>query len=230
MKHTTFIQDLLDLIFLNEDIPLIGDAAGLQPSAVDGNLYISLHTATPGAGGSQTTNEATYTGYLRVAVARTAGGWSRSGNIISNVATISFPLCTGGSNTITHVAIGTDSAGAGKLLYSQPLIPLKYAFTGEDGADIITAPGHTLVVDNPVLVLAVQGGTLPTGLTAGTIYYVKTVSGNDITLSATVGGATQNITADGAGLIGKIDTLAVSNLITPQFLAGQLTITELSGF
>ena len=40
------------------------------------NLYVSLHTADPGEGGSQTTNETAYTNYARQPVARTAGGWT----------------------------------------------------------------------------------------------------------------------------------------------------------
>lgn len=64
---------ILSLLFENTDIAGIGDATGLQGSAVDGSLYISLHTSDPGAGGSQTTNETSYTGYARVAISRTAG-------------------------------------------------------------------------------------------------------------------------------------------------------------
>lgn len=112
---------ILDLIFLNTDLTLIGDAAGLQNSATAGSLYISLHTADPGETGTQTTSEATYTSYARVAVARSGSGWSRSGSTISNVAAINMPACTGGSNTITYVGIGTDSSGTGKLLYKAAL-------------------------------------------------------------------------------------------------------------
>ena len=55
-KGDTFENDLLLLIFNNTDIALIGDAAGLQNSAVAGSLYVSLHTRDVGEGGSQTTN------------------------------------------------------------------------------------------------------------------------------------------------------------------------------
>lgn len=108
----------LDLYFLNTADANIGDASGLQPSGTAGSLYISLHT-TPGPGdaGDQTTNEATYTSYARVAVARSGAGWTRSANTISNAAAINFPACTGGSNTITHFGIGTASSGTGRLLW-----------------------------------------------------------------------------------------------------------------
>lgn len=69
-------EKILDLLFNNEAATGIGDAGGLLPSAAAGNLYVSLHTADPGAGGDQTTNEAAYTSYARVAVARTVAGWT----------------------------------------------------------------------------------------------------------------------------------------------------------
>lgn len=81
------------------------------------NLYVSLHTANPGATGSQTTSEAAYTSYARVAVARTTSGWSLSGETISNVAAINFPMATGGSETETYVGVGTAASGAGTLLW-----------------------------------------------------------------------------------------------------------------
>lgn len=85
------------------------------------NLYVALHTADPGEAGDQTTSEATYTSYARVTVARTSGGWTVAGNTASNTAQISFPQCTGGTNTITYVSIGTASSGAGQILYSGAL-------------------------------------------------------------------------------------------------------------
>lgn len=81
------------------------------------NIYVSLHTANPGAGGSQNTSEAGYTSYARVAVARTSGGWSISSETMSNAAAVTFPACTGGSETETYVGIGTASSGAGTLLW-----------------------------------------------------------------------------------------------------------------
>lgn len=107
---------LLDLLFLNTDWANIGDAAGLQNSAAAGSFYISLHTADPGEAGGQGTNEASYTGYARVAVARSGAGWSRSVSTVQNAALVQFAQCTGGSATVTHFGIGTDSAGAGNLI------------------------------------------------------------------------------------------------------------------
>lgn len=107
---------LLDLIFLNTDWANVGDAAGLQNSAVAGSFHIALHTADPGEAGDQTTNEIAYTSYARAAVARTSGGWTRSVSTISNTALVQFPQCTGGSGTATHFSIGTLASGAGVVV------------------------------------------------------------------------------------------------------------------
>lgn len=117
----TFETELLQHILQNADIANIGDATGLRGSTAAGSLYVSLHTADPGEAGSQTTSEATYTGYARVAVARSAGGWSVAGNVGSNASAVGFPAATGGSNTLTHFGIGTSASGAGKLLLSGAL-------------------------------------------------------------------------------------------------------------
>lgn len=106
------------LFFNNTDFANIGDAAGLQNSAAAGSLYVSLHTADPGEAGSQTTNESAYTNYARVAVARSGAGWTVATNTVTNAAAVTFPACGVTGSTITHFGIGTDSAGAGTLLFS----------------------------------------------------------------------------------------------------------------
>ena len=85
------------------------------------NLYVALHTADPGEAGNQQTSEATYTSYARVTVARDATGWDVVGNQASNDDLLQFPQCTGGSNTLTHVSIGTAASGAGQIIYSGAL-------------------------------------------------------------------------------------------------------------
>ena len=111
---------LLNIIFKNLAWANIGDASGLQPSATAGNLYIALHTDDPGEGGDQTTSEANYTGYARVAVARGAG-WTVSGNQVSNAATVQFGECSSGTNAVTYFSVGTAASGAGSIIYSGSL-------------------------------------------------------------------------------------------------------------
>src|SRR5687768_10823034 len=116
MTTTAFITALLNHIYNNAALTGLGDASGPGGSAAAGSVYISLHTADPGVGGSQTTNEATYTGYARKAVARTSAGWTISGKQVSNTGIVTFDTATGGSNTITHIGIGYAASGAGTLI------------------------------------------------------------------------------------------------------------------
>lgn len=118
-----FETELLELILNNSAIANIGDAGGLQPSATAGSLYVSLHTGDPGEAGNQGTNETVYTNYARVAVARSAGGWTISGNTASNTALIQFPQCGVTGATLTYVGIGVSpTAGdTGLLLFSGQL-------------------------------------------------------------------------------------------------------------
>lgn len=120
-KSNTFENDILQLLFNNVDIADIGDAGGIQNSATAGSLYVALHTADPGEAGDATTNEAAYTNYARVAVARTAGGWSVSGNTATNVGQVTFPQCGASGATITYASLTTASSGASKILYSGAL-------------------------------------------------------------------------------------------------------------
>lgn len=113
--------NLLNLLFNNIDWANVGDAAGLQNSATAGSFYVALHSSDPGDAGNQTTNEVAYTGYGRVAVARSGAGFTVAGAQVSNAATVQFGECTAGSATATHFSVGLLSAGAGDILYSGAL-------------------------------------------------------------------------------------------------------------
>lgn len=119
-KGNNWENDLLKLLFTATAIANIADNAASSPLT---NLYVTLHTADPGETGDQTTSEATYTSYARVAVARSGSGFTVTANSVSPAADISFPAATGGTNTITHFGIGTASSSTGKLLYSGTVTP-----------------------------------------------------------------------------------------------------------
>jgi hypothetical protein len=122
-KTNTFENSLLLLIFNNTNIANIGDATGLRGATTAGSLYVSLHTADPGEAGAQNTSECAYTGYARVAVARSAGGWTVTANSVSPTANIDFPAATGGSETATHWGVGVAASGATVLMYKGTVTP-----------------------------------------------------------------------------------------------------------
>lgn len=126
-KGNTFENDIQKLIFNGDTIANIANNASSSPLT---NLYVSLHTANPNEGGAQNTSEATYTSYARVAVPRNGSGWTVTNNVVSPAANITFPEATGGTETITHFAIGTTSSGAGKILYYGALTPSISVTTG----------------------------------------------------------------------------------------------------
>lgn len=120
-KNNTASNGWLNLLFQATTFANIANNASTSPLT---NLYVSLHTADPGAGGSQTTSEIGYTSYARVAVARTSGGWSTaSAQSVSPVAAITFPAGTGGAGTASFFGIGSLTSGAGVLYYSGTVTP-----------------------------------------------------------------------------------------------------------
>lgn len=123
-KSNTYENDLMLLVFNNTAIANIGDAGGLLGSAVAGSLWWSLHTADPGEAGTAVTSETAYTGYVRVAGARSGAGFTVTGNSVSPPANVDFAECTASpGGALTHFGIVNTSSGAGKLLYSGTLTP-----------------------------------------------------------------------------------------------------------
>ena len=109
-KSNTAENAVLDVMYRGNALPWNSNT----------DLWAALYTSDPGEAGSANTNEAAFGGYARVAVSRSTG-FTLSGNQISNAAVISFPECTSGSETITHVAFVTTSSGAGTVLHKGAL-------------------------------------------------------------------------------------------------------------
>lgn len=123
-KSNVFENDLLALIFNNTTIAAVGDATGVRGSTVAGSLYWSLHTADPGEAGTAITSETAYTGYARVAAARSSAGFTVTGSSVSPPANVDFGECTASPGAaITHFGIVSTASGAGKLLYKGTITP-----------------------------------------------------------------------------------------------------------
>jgi hypothetical protein len=221
-KGNSSANDYAALLYNGTAIPNIADNAATAPLT---NIFIAAHTAEPGAAGTQATSEAAYTGYARANPARTTGGFTTSNGTITLVADASFGACTAGSATITHWSTGVASSGASKILHRGVFGSRQGPFTAT-AADVITIPGHTMAVDDRVAFYQPSGTSLPAGSTEGTVYWVKTVSGNDITASTTQGGATLDLTAAGDGLAFRVVPIAVSAGVTPKLAAGQIIFEE----
>ena len=92
---------------------------GIDPSwRANATVYIALFTADPTVSGSFS-NEATYIGYARVAMAK-ATDFTTVGDTSSNTSLVQFPQATGGSSLCTHFGICTAVTG-GTMLFFAPL-------------------------------------------------------------------------------------------------------------
>lgn len=220
---TGFVTSLLQHIFQNADVANLGDAAGVQNSAADGNLYYQLHTSDPGDGGSQNTSELSYTGYSRFAGSRTsATGFTVTGKNVSPTAEVTFGKRTdaGAAQVAMFWSVGLSAAGAGTLMLRGGIGLAPRPFVGTTN-DNIACPGHGLAVDDRVVFWQYESIALPTGITEGTVYWVKTVPDADnVTVSATQGGATLDLTAVGQGTLQRITPITVTQNVTPKLETG----------
>lgn len=153
------------------------------------------------------------------------GGWASAGTIgdtqevgeqslINEKRVRKFKtILNGGTMENQHVPMATDP---GQILFKQAIDGCQpYAFKIEWGGDcapesvvtisvatpaVITWTGHGLLARQPVIFSTT--GALPTGLTAGTVYYVVAagITANTFSVSATAGGAAIATTLAGSGV------------------------------
>lgn len=122
-KSTYLRNGWLKLLFQATAIANVADNTATSPLT---SLYISLHTTDPGLApaNEQAQGETAYTGYARIALARSAVGWTVTANEVVPAANVDFGECTGSpGSAITYIGIGTLASGNGKLLMSGALSP-----------------------------------------------------------------------------------------------------------
>jgi hypothetical protein len=107
MSNTTE-NDILKAVLQGTDISFRAGA----------NLYLALFTADPTEAGVFT-NEATYTGYARIAMPK-ASSFTDGGSTFTNTSLVQFGICTAGSSVVTHFALCT-ALTAGQLVISGAL-------------------------------------------------------------------------------------------------------------
>lgn len=209
-KSDTLEADILKLIFNATPIANMADNAAVGPNTF---LFLALHTADPGDTGTQNTSEATYTGYTRIGVARTSGGWTISGTSPTQAAPVAnqdFPAGTAGAGTATYF-----SAGQGTVSGAAGSITCTSAVPG-----VFTWTAHGLSNNMPFYFT----GTPPTGLAASTIYFVNSVTANTFQVSLIAGGASITTTGTGASMIGfgggTATKILYSGTVTPNIVMG----------
>lgn len=142
---------------------------------------MSLHSGFPGATGA---NELTGSGYARVACAFNAA----SGGVRTVSAVTNFTV--GAGHTVRWAGLWQSATFKG---YS-PNGGNPKEFQANASTDIVTCPGHGYTDTNTIVF---YGGTVPAGLTEGTIYFVRDATTDTFKVAATSGGAAIDLTGAG---------------------------------
>ena len=184
-------------------------------------LYLALCSEAPVEGDDGSTiTEVSYTGYARVAVTASEMG-AAAGGVKLNTSALTFPQCTGGSDTATHLAICDASSGGN--LYTHAMIASGVLQAYVRSTDNYLYIQNNAFNTNDEVVIA-SGGTPPSPLDMDTTYHVINSSGDRLQLSLTSGGAAVSITADGFILMGVKQHLAITNNVIPEVPTSSLQL------
>lgn len=191
------------------------------------DTYIALYTAAPSDSGGGT--EVTGGSYARVQKTNNATNWpAASGGAKSNGTAITFATATANWGEVVAFAIH-DHVSADQILYWGYLrnaTPLDAPGTATDSGDQFTSYAHGLAVNDRVVFVAPDGGTLPTGISAGTVYHVINTATDTFQVSTTQGGSAVTLTTNGEFIARRILPKTVNDGDTASFAIGDLDITE----
>ena len=157
-----------------------GRNEALNAVAID---TLSLHSGFPGSIG---TNELTGGGYVRVAGSFGAA----SGGVRSLSAIATFTV--GAGHTVRWVGLW----GGGVFKGYAPNGGSPKEFQASASTDVVTAPGHGYVNTDTIVF---YGGTVPSPLVEGTIYFVRDSTTDTFKVAATSGGAAIDLVGAGSG-------------------------------
>lgn len=188
-----------------------------------GDPYFQLHNADPGEAG--TTNV--------VNVARVQAAFpAASGGTVANTANIDF------ASMPTDTVVGWsmwDAAGSGgpptggNCLWTGWFSTVAVTIQVDDedlATNDIESPTHGFIADDRIVFEVLENFTVPTGLTAGTLYYVIATGLVDdmFRVSTTSGGGAVDITAEGQCIARKVTPKAVTSGDTFRIAAGDLDL------
>lgn len=169
------------------------------------------------------------------ATPESAAGTAYSGSTDQTISFAAQSGSTAASNvtcSFTGLAVGDipgweiyDTNGSPKRIWFGVWSP-KQVTAAVAATDQLTVTAHGYTVGQKIVFIADPSQstkTVPAGITVGTVYFVKTVvDANTITISATSGGTTVDITADGAATVGAVKSIANAG-DTFQVASGALT-------
>lgn len=159
--------------------------------------YASIHTSYPGASGTG-----------EVATARKAVTWgaASAGHVQGSSPAFDIPAGT------APLWIGYWSASSGGTYRgcapnqgASAAVPKPFA-CADDTTDVLACEDHGFSNGDSVVVwsVPVAGSSLPTGISEGTVYYVRDATTDTFKLAATSGGAAIDLTDEGHGQVQRI--------------------------
>lgn len=172
------------------------------------------------------TTEASGGSYARQAVSWSAAASGQA----SNSGALTIPINAG--TTVQFVSLH-DALSAGNLLgifgFGSSGQLVKGSGTVDSATDVFTSNGHGLTTDDRVLITTINGESIPTGISATTLYYVLAsgLTANAFKVSTSSGGAALDVTASGEVSFMKTvpNTFASSGNLT---IAGGALVLDLT--
>ena len=163
----------------------------LNQWAANHGLYMSLHSAYSLTGA----NELSGGTYARVPVT-----WgSASGGVIS-LASTPYAMNAPASSTVGWIGFwDASTSGNFQGMWPNAATASAYAFSVPSSTGVFLAPGSAYAATQPVVLFPTGGSALPSGVSAGTVYYALSPSSDSFELSATSGGSPLTLTSDGSG-------------------------------
>jgi hypothetical protein len=188
---TTMANALLNTVFRNQ---------AFTPIA---SVVSSVHNGDPGTAGD---NEIATT--TRQAVTFNAA----SGGVVAVAANVPFVNMPG--SDVLYIGYWSND---GRYIGGGPNGAVKDV-TALASTDVFTSAGHGYSDGMSVALLNPTSGSLPAGVSADTIYYVRDTTANTFKLATSPGGTAINLTADGTGRIRRAQRVATGETFT--LLAG----------
>lgn len=169
--------------------------------------HASLHSGFPGNTGANEISGGS-PAYARKAITKNSAA-SRQLTFTANPV-FDVPAST----TVSWAGFWTASTSGTCLAYA-PAGGTPFEFVCDLTADTIIAPAHGLSNGQQIVF---YGGTVPGGLTEGTIYYVISAATDNFQVSATSGGSAINLTSQAAATV-------LCSRIIPEAFGSQGTFT-----
>ena len=160
--------------------------------------------------------------------------YTTSDGVAHNLATTEYEVDT--DSTPGRIVLAYDKVWPSDTLAPKNPIKIRFScgylvpFTANASTDVLTAAGHPFA-DGDMVRLSVSGGSLPTGLSAMTDYFVRDAAAGSLKLAATAGGSAIDITSAGSGslFIGEAQPAVIAGMklvLTDLYENRADTITE----